>query len=153
MESIIEYINKFKAECKERYNITPAVSYANMGKDPIIHMDEIELICNVELNKRTNGKYPHGIRTKLRKREIIEYKHAFLYFCDYYGFGCSVSSRHLGVHHATVLYAIDTVKDRIQIGDTQVIRVITEISKQIQFFIIKKEKATGVPDGKKVVHV
>lgn len=155
MESltVMEFVEKFKNEFRNLYGSIPIVSFANMGKEPIIHIDEIELICNVELNKRTNGRYPHGIRTKLRKREIIEFKHVFFYFCDYYGYGPSVSSRHIDCHHATVIYATNTVRDRLEIGDTHVTRVVNEVSKQLQFFFLKKQKAMGVIEGKEVITV
>lgn len=141
MDSLIDL---FSACFFSQFGVYPKISYDISGKRKnILRPEIIKSLANRSLEKAFPGKYPSGIATKKRDRELVITRQYYFYLCMTRTTATlHETARELGkFSHATVLHGvrcIETIKDTKDV-------VGLDIIKLVDFELLRYSRENGVP--------
>lgn len=129
-ESILAFISDFKTRFKEIYGIVPHVFFEeNDNAVPPLSMKSLVNIGNQFVNL---DKYPNGLKTKTRKRDIVFVRQIIIKLARDLGHTYERIGDTLNLHHATCIYARKTVNQFLEISDAKTVLMLNVIKNAIQ---------------------
>ena len=118
----IEAIRDFKAYFLKEFGQEVVIVIGNTkNKHPKIDMNSLEKVANHVLDELYPGKFPDGIRKRLRKRELVVARYCFFKIASEMGYTATSIALFLGFDHATVLHGNTVISNLIEAMNSQVI--------------------------------
>lgn len=122
-------ISEFKEKFEKEFGISPIVMYQiEVHKIPIPKLVEI---MNKMLDESSSGMFKM-INDTSRKQVVVAHRQTFYKIARDMGYTYSYISKSIGFDHATVIYAINKVKDMIKMNDPITTSIYKEAKQRIQ---------------------
>lgn len=122
-------VRRFQEDFYKIFGAYPVVTY-HLSSEPLPRLDLFVLEDLINLVYQTNHPKLYtskGIRTRVRKRDIVIYRQVFFYLAQALGHGPKHASQHLGFNHATAIYSRENIKNLLDAGDTEVTRIFNNV--------------------------
>jgi hypothetical protein len=121
-KSGIEAIRDFKEYFLKEFGQEVVIVIGNTkNKRSKIDMNSLEKVANDVLDELYPGKFPEGIRKRLRKRELVVVRYCFFKIATEMGYTSTSIALFLGFDHATVLHGNRVITNLIEAMNSQVI--------------------------------
>lgn len=118
----IEAIRDFKAYFLKEFGLELIVIISSpKNKHFKVDLVVLEEITNKILHDMFPGKYPEGIKKKIRKREIVSLRFCFFKVALEMGYSLTSIGLYLGFDHATVLHGNRTATNLMDTMNSQII--------------------------------
>lgn len=125
-------VKKIIAQCERRIkkltgNSAILMMFYKKQNDLIPYENVVEAVCNV------SGKTYDEVLKRTRKQEIVKARQLICFYANYYSNASHLSIAHsLGYKdHTTSVTGSKKIKDLIDTGDPMVIKMVSQINKQL----------------------
>jgi chromosomal replication initiation ATPase DnaA len=99
--------------------LKPAINWKNK-----LEVREIIECANTTINL---GIYPKGIKTKSRRRDLVQKRQIACYIARKMGYTCEVVGKCFGIDHATVIHGCKVVDQLLDVVDPELKKAYDEI--------------------------
>jgi hypothetical protein len=129
-----EMIKDFTSKFYEKFGFWPVVKFnINSFFIPPLSLTQAEEIVNHIFKKHIPEGYPpEGIRSKLRRQQVVLHRQIFFKIARESGYGLKTIGEFVGFDHATVLHSTTNIANKLEIKDMDVVRTYNLIKNEIQ---------------------
>lgn len=126
------YIEQFKKEFHKKFGIIPTVG-CRYVKPTAITLERMEILTNKVLRTMAiANKCSHGIRTKVRFKELIILRQCMFKIVRDMGYSSVHIAEFYGFNHATVLYSCNVINNMTQTKDELLIPILNKLKNVIE---------------------
>jgi hypothetical protein len=129
-QQIINAILEFQNEFAIKFGFIPIITLRKSISVNRRTLDELEYIGNSVLNEPI--KYPQGIRTRTRKREVLIIRQAISKIAADMGYTFQAIGYFFGYSHCTILHSKKTINNLISTKNPDLIKTIFLINEEIK---------------------
>lgn len=125
-QEIEQSIEDFTTNFYNKYGVKAIVLY-NIKTDKIapIPMEIVETITNRLIRETIGSTY--NVRSKIRLKEVINYRHTMFYYLHNMGYTLMSIGRFFGFNHATVIHGVNKIKWFIEINDETTLETLIKL--------------------------
>lgn len=127
-------VSDFRLYFFTRFGVNASIFYdlKETDRPPAVPLDKLEEIVNSFLHDEYPEKYPNGIRSRTRKKELIMYRHMFFKLAIEMGYSCNAAGGFLEYSHCQALWSKGVITDFIDVKDKYITELYFNIKNKIK---------------------